>query len=316
VKGPHLHEPLFVRSHANPILTAADWPYRIHVVFNAAAVRLEDGTTLLLCRVEDHRGHSHLCAARSANGIDGWHIDPEPTLMPDPERYPEELWGIEDPRITYIEELGKYAVAYTAFSRGGPGVALALTKDFRSFERYGLAMQPDDKDAAMLPRRIRGRFAMIHRPVTDSGAHIWISYSPDLKNWGGHTLLMQARKGSWWDANKVGLSPPLLETPAGWLMFYHGVRHTASGSLYRLGVALLDLENPEHVLRRGNSWIFGPEAPYERTGDVANVAFPCGYTLDADGDGINLYYGAADTCMALARGSVRKILDWLEQEHS
>jgi predicted GH43/DUF377 family glycosyl hydrolase len=316
VKGPHLQEPLFVRSHANPILTAADWPYRIHVVFNAGAVRLEDGTTLLLCRVEDHRGHSHLCAARSANGIDGWQIDPEPTLMPDPERYPEELWGIEDPRITYIEELGKYAVAYTAFSRGGPGVALALTKDFRSFERYGLAMQPDDKDAAMLPRRIRGRFAMIHRPVTDSGAHIWISYSPDLKNWGGHTLLMQARKGSWWDANKVGLSPPLLETPAGWLMFYHGVRHTASGSLYRLGVALLDLENPEHVLRRGNSWIFGPEAPYERTGDVANVAFPCGYTLDADGDGINLYYGAADTCMALARGSVRKILDWLEQEHS
>jgi predicted GH43/DUF377 family glycosyl hydrolase len=314
--APPLHEPLFVRSHANPILTAADWPYRIHVVFNAAAVRLEDGTTLLLCRVEDHRGHSHLCAARSANGIDGWKIDREPTLLPDPERYPEELWGIEDPRITYIEELGKYAVAYTAFSRGGPGVALALTKDFRSFERYGLAMQPDDKDAAMLPRRIRGRFAMIHRPVTDSGAHIWISYSPDLKNWGGHTLLMQARKGSWWDANKVGLSPPLLETPAGWLMFYHGVRHTASGSLYRLGVALLDLENPEHVLRRGNSWIFGPEAPYERTGDVANVAFPCGYTLDADGDGINLYYGAADTCMALARGSVRKILDWLEQEHS
>ena len=316
MRAPQLHEPLFVRSHTNPILTAADWPYRIHVVFNAAAVRLEDGTTLLLCRVEDHRGHSHLCAARSANGIDGWQIDHEPTLRPDPERYPEELWGIEDPRITYIQELGKYAVAYTAFSRGGPGVALALTKDFRSFERYGLAMQPDDKDAALLPRRIRGRFAMIHRPVTDSGADIWISYSPDLKNWGGHTLLMQARKGSWWDANKVGLSPPLIETPQGWLMFYHGVRHTASGSLYRLGVALLDLENPEHVLRRGSSWIFGPEAPYERTGDVANVAFPCGYTLDADGDGINLYYGAADTCMALARGSVRKTLDWLEQEQS
>jgi predicted GH43/DUF377 family glycosyl hydrolase len=316
VNQPKAHEPLFVRSPANPILTAADWPYRIHVVFNSAAVRLEDGTTLLLCRVEDHRGHSHLCAARSANGIDGWQIDREPTLMPDPERYPEELWGIEDPRITYIAELGKYAIAYTAFSRGGPGVALALTKDFRSFERFGLAMQPDDKDAALLPRRIGGRFAMIHRPVTDSGAHIWISYSPDLKNWGGHTLLMQARKGSWWDANKVGLSPPLLETPQGWLMFYHGVRHTASGALYRLGVALLDLENPELVVRRGNSWIFGPEATYERMGDVANVAFPCGFTLDADGDGINLYYGAADTCMALARGSVRKILDWLEQEQS
>ena len=97
---------------------------------------------------------------------------------------PEELWGIEDPRITFVEELGKYVVAYTAFSRGGPGVALALTEDFHNFERLGLVMQPDDKDAALLPRRIDGSFALIHRPVTDAGAHVWISFSPDLRNWG------------------------------------------------------------------------------------------------------------------------------------
>ncbi len=157
-------------------------------MFNAGATRLRDGTTLLLCRVEDRRGHSHLCAARSGNGVDGWMIDSEPTLWPEPENYPEELWGIEDPRITFVEELGRYVVAYTAFSRGGPGVALALTEDFRQFERCGLVMQPDDKDAALLPRRINGSFALLHRPVTDSGAHIWISFSPDLRNWGGHKL--------------------------------------------------------------------------------------------------------------------------------
>src|ERR671924_346582 len=93
-------------------------------------------------------------------------------------RHPKELWGIEDPRITFVDELGKYVVTYTAFSRGGPGVALALTTDFRSFERYGLVMQPDDKDAALLPRRIKGNFALIHRPSDDSGAHVWISFSP------------------------------------------------------------------------------------------------------------------------------------------
>ena len=128
--------------------------------------------------------------------------------------------------------------------------------------------------------------------------------------------MLPARKGGWWDANKVGLSPPLIETPSGWLMLYHGVRNTASGSLYRLGVALFALDQPEHCLARGDSWIFGPETDYEREGDVGNVAFPCGYTLGEDGDTINLYYGAADTSMALATGSVRELLSWLDAHGS
>lgn len=312
----HGYEVLFHRHDKNPILCAADWPYPAHTVFNAGATRLGDGTTLLLCRVEDRRGFSHLCAARSANGVDGWVIDPEPTLWPDVENFPEELWGIEDPRITFLEDIGKYAVAYTAFSKGGPGVALALTEDFRQFERYGLIMQPDDKDAALLPRRIDGNFALLHRPMTDAGAHVWISFSPDLRNWGSHKLILQARKGAWWDANKVGLSPPLIETPRGWLMLYHGVRNTASGALYRLGLALFALDKPDHCLLRGDSWIFGPETSYERNGDVGNVAFPCGYTIGADGDTINLYYGAADTSVALATGSIRQLMHWLDQHGS
>jgi predicted GH43/DUF377 family glycosyl hydrolase len=309
----HKYETLFHRHPRNPILTAADWPYPINTVFNPGATLLADGRTLLLCRVEDHRGHSHLCAARSSNGIDGWEIDAAPTLLPDPSHYPEELWGIEDPRITYVPELGKYAVVYTAYSRGGPCVSLALTEDFVHFERYGDIMPPEDKDAALLPRRIGGHWALVHRPVSALGAHIWISYSPDLRHWGSHKLVLEARRGGWWDAKKIGLSPPPIETPQGWLILYHGVRHTAAGCLYRLGLALLDLEAPERCLLRGDSWIFGPLDPYERHGDVDNVVFPCGYTIGPDGDTLNLYYGGADTCVALATGSVRALVDWLHR---
>jgi predicted GH43/DUF377 family glycosyl hydrolase len=304
--------PLFTRHSNNPILTRQDWPYPINSVFNAGATLLPDGDTLLLCRVEDRRGLSHLCAARSANGIDGWRIDSRPTLMSNPTEYPEEIWGIEDPRITYVPELEQYAIAYTSFARGGPGVSLALTRDFRSFERYGVIMPPEDKDAALLPRRIGGFWALIHRPVTTLGAHMWISYSPDLRHWGSHKVILEARRGGWWDANKIGLCSPPIETSKGWLVLYHGVRQTASGSIYRLGLALFDLDKPEICLRRGDSWMFGPEAPYERSGDVNDVVFPCGQTLAADGDTIHLYYGAADSCVAMATGSVRALLSWLD----
>ena len=304
---------LFHRHNGNPILTAADWPYPANSVFNPGATLLPDGTTLLLCRVEDRRGHSHLCAARSANGVDDWQVDRKPTLLPDPEHVPEELWGIEDPRITYIGELKKYAVVYTAYSRVGPGIALALTEDFRHFERYGMIMSPEDKDAALLPHRIGGYWAMIHRPVSYFGAHMWMSCSPDLRHWGSHRLILEARRGGWWDANKIGLSPPPIETSQGWLVIYHGVRQTASGSLYRLGLALFDLDSPERCLMRGDEWVFGPEEPYERRGDVDNVVFPCGTTIAPDGDTLHMYYGAADSSIALATGSIRAILDRLEE---
>ena len=305
---------LFTRHKLNPILTAADWPYQINSVFNPAATLLKDGTTLLLCRVEDRTGLSHLSAARSANGIDNWQIDSIPTLLGEPDKYPEELWGIEDPRITYVPELSKYVIVYTAFTRDGPGVALAMTDDFHSFERYGVIMAPEDKDAALLPHRIGGNWALIHRPVSAPRAHMWLSYSTDLRHWGSHKLMMEARRGGWWDANKIGLSPPPIETEQGWLVIYHGVKHTAAGAIYRLGLALFDLQSPEICLKRGDEWVFGPHEPYEQHGDVDNVVFPCGYTVAADGDAINLYYGAADTTIALATGSIRAMLDWLVQE--
>lgn len=305
---------LLHRHRSNPILTAAHWPYPVHSVFNPGATLLADGTTLLLCRVEDRRGQSHLCAARSANGVDGWQIDRQPTLMPDPDRFPEEIWGLEDPRITHVPELSQYVVVYTAFTRDGPGVALATTGDFHTFKRHGIIMSPEDKDATLLPRRVDGRWALIHRPVSSPRAHMWISYSTDLTHWGGQKIMLEARRGGWWDANKIGLSPPPIETPKGWLVIYHGVRHTAAGAIYRLGLALFDLKSPEVCLKRGSEWIFGPEEPYELHGDVGNVVFPCGYTILPDGDTLHLYYGAADTSIALATGSISAMLDWLGKD--
>lgn len=310
---PSRRPPLFLRHPGNPILTAAMWPYPVNSVFNAGATLLPDGTTLLLCRVEDFRGHSHLCAARSANGIDGWIIDTHPTLTPDLPDHPEETWGVEDPRITCVPELGRYAVTYTSFAGGGPGVSLALTSDFRTFERYGAIMPPEDKDAALFPVRIGKDWALLHRPIGPAGAHVWISYSPDLLHWGRHRIVLPARQGGWWDAGKIGLSPPPLQTDRGWLVLYHGVRMNAAGCLYRVGLALMDRENPERCLLRGEEWVFGPEEEYEIRGDVGKVVFPCGWTLAPDGDTVRMYYGAADTSVALATASLKGLMDWLSR---
>ena len=118
---------------------------------------------------------------------------------------------------------------------------------------------------------------------------MWVSYSTDLQHWGTPRLMLRARQGAWWDANKIGLSAPPIETSEGWLTIYHGVKQTAAGVVYRLGLALSAAEAPEHCLKRGKEWIFAPKEVYERRGDVDNVVFPCGYTLTDGGDTINLY---------------------------
>src|SRR5437868_4928056 len=133
---------LFHRYPGNPLLGAADWPYAAHTVFNPGATQLASGETLLLVRVEDRRGISHLTAARSSDGLSDWRIDTQPTFSAEPEQYPEELWGVEDARIVRLENLGYFAVAYTAYSRAGPLVALAITSDFHTFERHGSIMSP------------------------------------------------------------------------------------------------------------------------------------------------------------------------------
>ncbi len=281
------------------------------------AARLPSGETLLLVRVEDRRGISHLTAARSTDGVTDWRIDAQPTFRAQPHEYPEELWGVEDARIVRLESLGSFAVTYTAYSRAGPLIALAMTEDFRTFERHGPIMSPEDKDAAFFPRQFGGRWALIHRPVPHTGgakANMWLSFSPDLHNWGDHTVLLEARDGAWWDAGKIGLSPQPIETAEGWLIMYHGVRTTPAGGLYRVGLALLDLDDPRRVLRRGDEWVLGPSASYETTGDIPNVVFPCGAILDSESGELRVYYGAADTCVALATAQIGEVLDWLRTQ--
>lgn len=300
---------LFTRYPGNPVLSPERWPYPVNAVMNAGATRVGD-ETVLLCRVEDRRGFSHLTCARSRDGASNWVVDDAPALAYDGER-PEEEWGLEDPRITYVEELGHWIIAYTAFGPAGPGVSLARTEDFRSFERLGQVLTPDDKNAVLLPRRIAGDWVLFHRPTSVEGADVWLSRSSDLRSWRSPERVLNRRRGGWWDSARVGMGAPPLETEDGWLVVYHGVRDTVAGGLYRAGLALLDLENPSVVRRRSDEWVLGPSAEYEITGDVPNVVFPCGLVHDEHSDQLSLYYGAADTRVGLATASCSEVLSYL-----
>ena len=303
---------LLRRHPENPILGPHDFPKMVNAVFNPGAT-VVDGRTLLLLRVEHRTGLSSLVVATSDDGVTGWEIDPVRGLHPEPDTF-EEHWGIEDPRITKVGD--EYFVVYVGYSAAGPLVLLATTRDFVRWERRGVLMSPEDKDAALFPIAFGGRWALIHRPAPSMaglGAHMWLSFSPDLRHWGDSRVLLAARRGGWWDANKVGLGPPPLLTRDGWLVCYHGVRLTVAGAIYRLGLALLDRDDPTKVLARGNEWIFGPHESYERGGDVSDVVFPCGWILRDDDDTLHLYYGAADTVVCLAEASLATLLDHLGQ---
>lgn len=318
IEAPRLTGELFTRYEGNPVLTSERWPYPCNSVFNPAVARLDGGETVLLVRVEDFRGMSHLTVARSEDGFTNWQVDPAPSFAPDPEHYEEEEWGIEDPRAVWVEEMQAFAVTYTAYSERGPLVSLALTKDFKTFERHGALVPPDDKNAAFFPRRIGDCWMLLHRPASATSGksglrpHIWVSTSEDLHHWSAPRSVMKVRHGAWWDRERIGIGPPPIETDEGWLLLYHGVRNTTAGDIYRVGLVLLDLDDPTRVVRRGAPWVFGPEAPYERTGDVPNAVFPCGF-VHHDGE-IRLYYGAADTCVAVATARLQDLLDWILEE--
>ncbi len=303
---------LFRRSAGNPLLAPNRWPYPINAVMNAGAAEV-DGVTVLLCRVEDRRGISHLTVARSRDGVSNWVVDEAPLLAPDADR-PEEAWGVEDPRLTRVDELDAWVIAYTAFGPGGPAISLATTQDFRSIERLGVVRIPEDKNGALLPRRVAGEYVLFHRPVTVIGARadVWLSRSADLRSWGPPEPVFTARAGGWWDSARIGMGPPPLETSEGWLVIYHGVRQTVAGALYRAGLALLDLDDPSRVIRRCSEWVLGPTEDYELMGDVPGVVFPCGLLHHADTDQLRMYYGAADTCIGLATAQLADVLDFLK----
>jgi len=299
---------LFKRYKGNPILTTENWSYAVNAVFNPAAVKI-NSQTLLLVRAEDMRGFSHLTVVRSADGLKNWQIDEAPTFEAN-QSSREERWGVEDARIVWLEEQKQFAITYVSFSEGGPVVSLAVTKNFKTFARLGALLPPEDKDACLMSRRFKGRFALIHRPIVRGEAHMWIAFSPDLKHWGDHRPLIMTRS-AYWDCHRVGLGCQPVETERGWLIFYHGVRVTTAGAIYRVGLALLDLDEPWKVLRRSDEWVLGPQTPYERVGDVGDVVFPSGAIVHKETNKLRLYYGAADSSVAVAMADLDELMDYV-----
>jgi predicted GH43/DUF377 family glycosyl hydrolase len=301
---------VFQRCEENPILTARDLPFPAAGVLNPGAT-LHDGQTVLLIRVEDTHGYSSIYVARSDDGVGGWHIASEPLLSYRDQASEYEAFGCEDARVTFVPDEDLWYLTYVAYSSMGPAVGIATTEDFVTARRIGLLGSTDDKDGALFPRKFDGRWAILHRPAAGGTQHIWSAYSPDLIHWGEPHCLLREGSGPAWDGVKVGAGPPPVETERGWLLIYHGVKEYGGHPLYRVGLALLDLERPHKVLARLPGSVFQAEAPYELSGFVPNVIFPTGVVVR--GDELRLYYGAADTYVCMASTSVSALLDLLEE---
>jgi len=306
---------LFKRYEGNPIFRPENWPYSVASVFNPGATKFNDGV-LLLVRAEDREGYSHLTKAISKDGKTGWQIDSKPTLRAG-QRFREAEFGLEDPRIIWMEELEEYIITCVSFATGvarePATISLIATKDFSDFRRLARPLIPPNKDASLFPKEVESPFkdrcyALIHRPNVEGRADIWVSYSKNLKDWGEDRVLIPTRRRRW-DEHRVGLGSQPIETPEGWLILYHGARDTASGTLCRVGLALLDLESLE-LIRRSKEWVFGPEKLYERVGDVDDVVFPCGAVVK--GDELLVYYGAADSVVGLAIANLADVIAYLK----
>lgn len=238
---------------------------------------------------------------RIARSKDGHHftIDEKPFIYPSNEL---ETFGIEDPRITKIDDT--YYIYFSAVSPVGVGESLVSTKDFLTVEPHGMIFAPENKDVLIFPERINGKYYALHRPVPKSVGEpeIWIAESTNLLHWGNHKYLLGLREGMW-DSGRMGGGAVPIKTDKGWLELYHGA---SKNDRYCMGAVLLDLENPAKVLARTDKPILEPEAPYEVEGFFGNVVFSCGAIVE--GDVVKLFYGVADTSMACAELSLQEIL--------
>ena len=244
---------------------------------------------------------SHLRLARSTDG-EHFVIDDKPTLLPDC-KYEE--YGIEDPRITCID--GVYNICYSCSSEYGILNGLAQTTDFAHFTKRGYMFHPDNKDVAIFPQKLGGKYYALHRPSTSEFGKrsIWLAESTDLLCWGNHRVLARPRAGLF-DGERVGAGCVPFLTDAGWLEIYHGA---TAENVYALGALLLDKNDPSVILGRTERPIVFPEEGFETQGFFGNVVFSCGCI--AEGDTVTVYYGAADECIAKTELSVRDILESL-----
>ena len=296
------------RYSGNPIIDRHPIPCA-YAIYNSAVLPFE-GRFVGVFRTEYNTRMPYLHLGWSNDGL---HWDIEHTRI-EFAVAPPEIAAMEyayDPRLTKIDD-----TYYIQWCNGyhGPTIGLARTRDFKRFEQLENAFLPYNRNGALFPRKIDGRFAMLSRP-SDTGhtkfGDIFYSESPDMVFWGKHRHVM-SRGGGWWQDTKIGAGPSPIETSEGWLLFYHGVLNSCNGFVYSTGVALLDLERPWKVLYRSAEHILTPEALYETTGTVPNVVFPCAAVCDAPTGRIALYCGAADTYTTLAFTNMFELIPWLK----
>ena len=219
-----------------------------------------------------------------------------------------------DSRVTRIEDT--YYLLTPVFGGGeGPFTVMGKTKDFETYTPVEIVTLPTNRGASLFPEKINGKYYRLDRPGADATppGSLWLSSSPDLVHWGCYRPLMKAGYAIW-NIVKMGPTPPI-KTPEGWLVIVHGVfTWSKSDSHYYIGAILLDLEDPSIVIGRTKSWLLAPEADYEARGMVDNVCFPCGAIADFEKDELRLYYGAADTCIGLATGSLSDVIEACKKE--
>lgn len=290
------------RYEGNPIIEIEDLKFRCSDIRNAGTA-VVNGETLLLVSVEGLTGVQSVHRARVGH-LGRYVVEEEPFLGPDAmSKYGEHAsGGVTDARITYMD--GVYYIMFLAYGDHGFRLGLARTADFRKVEHLGLISEPDTKAGALFPRKIKGRYARLERPR--EGQSIWVSYSDDLKYWGGWKPVLSPRGGHW-DSSRLGTACPPIEIEQGWLLIYYGTRVTSAGPIYRLGAAILEHDSPARVVGRANIAILAPRERYERIGDVPNVVFCTGSVIGEDGS-LRLYYGGSNSCICIGDTTLDEVV--------
>ncbi|MEN8250802.1 MAG: glycoside hydrolase family 130 protein [Bacteroidota bacterium] len=296
-----------IREKSNPIITKDDLPFRGECVFNSGAVE-HDGEIVMILNTWRADFVPQFLVARSKDGVN-FNIGDKSIVTP-PKEYPYGQYdGIFDTRITRMEEDDCYYITYNTSSHLGGRIRLLKTTDFVEFEDKGFITGVDHRNCVIFPEKVNGMYARLERPAGESGiGDIYISYSPDLRFWGDTQLLLE--KGTrYWESKKIGPGAPPVKTEKGWLIIYHGCREHMNGIMYNAGAMLLDLEDPRKIIGKMREYLMIPETDYENIGNVPQVLFPTAAIPHGEKDELKIYYGAADTCIGLARANIPELVD-------
>lgn len=301
----------------------------VHMFYRA--VRKGNHSTIGYCRLEG-----------PLKVVERWK---EPVMTPE---FDYEKRGVEDPRIVYLN--GVYYMFYVAHDGKNALVAYATGRDLKKWGKKGVITpritydEAEDffpkhklkdryfffesfyktehakdvllweKDAFLFPKKFNGKFALVHRILPDIQViyfrdfkeltdEYWKNY---LKHLGDYVVL---ESKYWYESRHIGGGCPPIETPEGWLLIYHSAEDSNKGRIYHAGAALLDRKNPCKVIGRLKNPLFSPEERWEKRGNVKNVVFPTGAAVF--GKRLYIYYGAADTRIAVASLDMNEILQKL-----